>query len=101
RSGIHVIFRRDNGARHTRLPSQPITSGPTLPGIFVPQRGHGPGTKPEVLDAHPLIGRVGVLAGQAKAYEQHRSAEDSLKVTDHRNRSTLSNDHRIAAESRL
>src|SRR5947207_1731114 len=67
---------------------------------LLPERSHRAHTLEIVLFAHPLIGRVGILAGEAKADEENRGAEDALEVADDGDRPALAGDHRLAVEGR-
>jgi hypothetical protein len=76
----------------------PVAAGPSVERATSPARpepGGGVGPLLDVVHADPLIGGVGVLAGQPEAHEQHGRIQDLLELGDDGDGAALAGvDHR-------
>ena len=81
-----------------RLPARVPRSLFPVPRQLLIQHRHGAQAASEVLLAHPLVRRVGILAGETEAHQQHGRAKDALEIADHGDGAALARDHRLPPE---
>src|SRR3982751_5570094 len=69
-------------------------------GVLIPHRCHRERSLSKILHAHPLVGRVSVLTGQAKPNQYHRRAQYPLEISDDGDRSPFAGYHWLLTECR-
>src|SRR5712675_1698647 len=80
----------------------PTAASSRLPGraVNIPESRHRQHPHAEILVAHPLVGRVGVLARKSEPHEENWRAEYALEIADDGDGAAFAGDHGLLTERR-